>query len=240
MDETGFRIGIGKDQLIVTKRNRTHLFSMPENRESATAIEAISAGGKYLPAFLILSSQVDMSNWYIQPELDDATVITLSPTGYSNDENSLAWIQHFDKHSKMYGKKRLLILDGHGSHHTLEFIKYCDDHDINPFAMPPHLTHILQPLDVAVFQPLKHYHGKALDLMVRDGVTNITKLEFLSLFQQIRKQAFKRSTIHSAFKKTGIYPLNPQLVIEVLAARAPVRHLHQCHLGILLQTSQRL
>ena len=47
--------------------------------------------------------------------------------------------------------------------------------------MSPHLTHILQPLDVAVFQPLKHYHGKALDLMVRDGVTNITKLEFLSL-----------------------------------------------------------
>lgn len=45
MDETGFRIGIAKDQLVVTKRKRVHCFSMPENRESATAIEAISAGG---------------------------------------------------------------------------------------------------------------------------------------------------------------------------------------------------
>ncbi|KXX73119.1 Jerky protein [Madurella mycetomatis] len=43
MDETGFRIGIGKDQLVVTKRRRTHYLGIPENRESATAIEAISA-----------------------------------------------------------------------------------------------------------------------------------------------------------------------------------------------------
>jgi hypothetical protein len=57
MDETGFKIGIGKDQMIVTKRNRTHYFGLPEKRESATAIEPISAGGHYIPAFLILSSQ---------------------------------------------------------------------------------------------------------------------------------------------------------------------------------------
>ncbi|KJZ68610.1 hypothetical protein HIM_11998 [Hirsutella minnesotensis 3608] len=33
MDETGFRIGVGKDQLIVTKRKRAHYFGIPENRE---------------------------------------------------------------------------------------------------------------------------------------------------------------------------------------------------------------
>jgi hypothetical protein len=31
---------------------------MPWNRESATAIEAISTGGHYIPAFLILSGQI--------------------------------------------------------------------------------------------------------------------------------------------------------------------------------------
>jgi hypothetical protein len=55
MDETDFRIGVGKDQLIVTKRKKTHYLSLPESRESATAIEAISAGGEVIPAFLILS-----------------------------------------------------------------------------------------------------------------------------------------------------------------------------------------
>jgi hypothetical protein len=57
MDETGLRIGISKDQFIVIKRKRAHLFSMPENRESATAIEVISADGRHIPAFLIPTGQ---------------------------------------------------------------------------------------------------------------------------------------------------------------------------------------
>jgi hypothetical protein len=89
--------------------------------------------------------------------------------------------------------------------------------------MPPHLTHLLQPLDVVIFQPYKHYHAKELDIMVRDGVTNFTKLEFLQCIQSVRKQTFKRTTIHSAFKKTGIWPLNPKMVLELVHFRATVQ-----------------
>ncbi|KJZ68702.1 hypothetical protein HIM_11903 [Hirsutella minnesotensis 3608] len=221
MDETGFRIGVGKDQLIVTKRKRSHYFSIPENRESATLIEAISAGGRYTPAFILLAGQNHMAHWYHQQELERETVIRPTPTGYTNDEISLEWIQHFDKHTEICrrGWKRLLILDGHGSHHTKEFIEYCDRHDIIPFGLPPNLTHLLQPLDVVVFQPLKHYHAKALDLMVRDGLTNITKIEFLSCIQDVRKKAFKESTIRSAFKKIGIWPFYPQPVLDCVRSR---------------------
>jgi hypothetical protein len=48
------------------------------------------------------------------------------------------------------GHQRLLIVDGHGSHHTLEFVEFCDSHDVVPFGMPPHLTHLLQ-LSSSVF-----------------------------------------------------------------------------------------
>ena len=223
MDETGFRIGVGKDQLIVTKRKRAHYFGLPENRESATAIECIAANGQYLPAFLILTGQLHMSQWYQQPELHEDTVITVSSSGYSNDQISLEWLKHFDQHTakKAKSKNRLLILDGHGSHHTIEFIEYCNSHHILPFGLPPHLTHLLQPLDVVVFQPLKHYHAKALDVFVRDGLVNISKLEFLSCIQEVRKQAFKETTILSAFRKTGIWPLNPSKVLQILEARQP-------------------
>ncbi|KAM4060315.1 DDE superfamily endonuclease [Hirsutella rhossiliensis] len=171
--------------------------------------------------FLILAGQMHMASWYQIPELDPDTVIRPTPTGYSNDVISLEWLQHFDKHSEKSSRssKRLLILDGHGSHHTRQFIEYCDNHNIIPFGMPPNLTHALQPLDVVVFQPLKHYHAKALDVMVRDGLVNITKLEFLSCIQQVRLHAFKESTIRSAFRKTGIFPFNPQVVLQCLEAR---------------------
>jgi hypothetical protein len=122
---------------------------------------------------------------------------------------------------KQQGHKRLLIVDGHGSQHMLEFIEFCDSHDIIPVGMPPYLTHLFQPLDVAVFQPLKHYQAKALDTIIPDGCAHITKLEFLAYIQQIRTQAFKESTVKSAFKKTGIHPFNPQVVLQEIADCMP-------------------
>lgn len=83
MDETGFRIGVGKDLICITKQSRAHLFNMPVNRESAISIEAISAVGGYIPAFLILSGLKHMESWYSQPELHKDTAITVSETGYS-------------------------------------------------------------------------------------------------------------------------------------------------------------
>lgn len=89
MDKTGFRIGINKDQFIMTKRKRAHLFSMTENREAATAIEAISAGGLIIPTFLILTGQKHTEPWYHIKELHPDTKITMSTTGYTNDEIGL-------------------------------------------------------------------------------------------------------------------------------------------------------
>lgn len=70
-----------------------------------------------------------------------------------------------------------------------------------------------------VFQPLEHYYAKELSILVRDGLTNITKIEFLQCIQQARNQAFKKSTICSAFQKTGIWPFNPRVVLEVVGKR---------------------
>ena len=222
MDETGFQIGVRKNQLVITKRRRARYLGIPTNRESATAIEAISTSGQYTPAFLILSGLVHLARWYKVPELYDDTAICVSATGYSNDQLSLEWIEYFHQHlkNKARGAKRLLLLDGYGSHHTREFIRFCDNNGIIPFGLPPHTTHYLQPLDVVVFQPLKHYHAKAVDIVVREGCTNITKLEFLSFIQEVRRQAFKTETILSAFKKTGIQPFNPRVVLDRIAERA--------------------
>ena len=58
--------------------------------------------------------------------------------------------------------------------------------------------------------------------LVCDGVAQITKLEFLGLIQDIRKKAFKESTIRSAFKKTGIMPFSPNVILGELRNRRAV------------------
>lgn len=60
-------------------------------------------------------------------------------------------------------------MDGHGSHHTYEFLKFCEDHKIKAVGMPPHTTHLLQTLDAYVFQPLKNWHSEAVNEAVQNG-----------------------------------------------------------------------
>ncbi|XP_011858222.1 PREDICTED: uncharacterized protein LOC105555789 [Vollenhovia emeryi] len=49
----------------------------------------------------------------------------------------------------------ILYVDGHSSHLTMPLSEFCRDKGIEVIALPPNATHILQPLDVGFFGPLK-------------------------------------------------------------------------------------
>ena len=51
----------------------------------------------------------------------------------------------------------LLLLDGDSSHYNLEAIKFAAENKIILFCLPPHATHVAQPLDVSFFGPLKKH-----------------------------------------------------------------------------------
>jgi hypothetical protein len=135
----------------------------------------------------------------------------------------MSWLDHFQRFSakRQSGIYRLLLLDGFGSHCTKEFIDYCDNYKIIPFCLPPHSSHLLQPLDVVVFQPYKHYHSEAVEAATRMGCGDFDKAEFLDRIDSIRQQTFKSSTVQSAFKATGLIPYNPDIVISKLREAAP-------------------
>jgi hypothetical protein len=48
-DETGFRIGVGRDQLVIIKQQRQFYLRHSTNRELATSIEAVLADGAHIP-----------------------------------------------------------------------------------------------------------------------------------------------------------------------------------------------
>ena len=52
-------------------------------------------------------------------------------------------------------KPIFLFFDGHASHLTYSTVKAAMDDQIIMICLPPHASHALQPLDVAVFKPLK-------------------------------------------------------------------------------------
>jgi hypothetical protein len=81
---------------------------------------------------------------------------------------------------------------------------------------PPHSTHRLQPLDVGIFAPLASYYSQALDDLVRksEGHTSISKRDFFSIFWPAFEKAFTKENIVSAWSNTGIWPLDPQKVLN--------------------------
>lgn len=69
-------------------------------------------------------------------------------------------------------------MDGNTSHITWQFFDYGLKNKIVPFCLPPHSTHLLQPLNVGLFGPSMHYYSEALD-GISDENRGLNKAIFL-------------------------------------------------------------
>ena len=77
--------------------------------------------------------------------------------------------------------------------------------------MPPHTSHVLQPLDVGVYGPVKAA-WKILKILItfyiKSGFKIVDKLNFAPLMNILHKVSFIPEHAVAAFRKTGLYPLN--------------------------------
>lgn len=78
--------------------------------------------------------------------------------------------------------------------------------------MPPHSLHLLQPLNVGCFSPLKQAYGRQIDSLIRSYINHVTKLEFLPAFKAAFEQAIRKDTILGGFRGAGLVPYNPEAV----------------------------
>jgi hypothetical protein len=147
--------------------------------------------------------------------------VASSISGWTNNNIGLAWLEQvFDcctKQKVRHGRDwRLLILDGHGSHLTQDFIDYCNSHHILLAIFPPHSTHTLQPLDVVCFKPLSSAYSKELTnhLQKTQGLIPVKKGDFFPLFWRAWVSSFTTETILSSFEATGIWPMEPEVILN--------------------------
>jgi len=89
-----------------------------------------------------------------------------------------------------------------------EFVIKCHENNIVPFQFPSHLTHVLQPLDVGVFRPLKYYHNKAIHHALYSLDMEYTISSFFRDLSSIREQTFQPYTIKNSFLESGMFPVS--------------------------------
>jgi hypothetical protein len=227
MDEKGFLLGIlGRLKRIFSKRQyeRGGVISSLQDgsREWITVLACICSDGTPLSPSLIFQSAAGalQSSWVEAIDLNKHSVfVTSSPSGWTNNDIGLAWLKEvFERETARYARTgyRLLIVDGHSSHVTMDFLDYCNNHRILVAVYPPHSTHRLQPLDVGMFGPLASAYSKELSNFLHwsHGILALAKGDFFELFWKAWRTAFRKETILSSFKATGINPPNAEVILQ--------------------------
>ncbi|RYC80031.1 hypothetical protein BFJ63_vAg17088 [Fusarium oxysporum f. sp. narcissi] len=219
-DETGFLMGMIASGMVVTgseRRSKPKLVQ-PGNREWITVIQAINAEGQAIQPFIIGAGQYHLANWYQDSNLPGDWAIATTQNGWTDNETGLEWLKHFDRCTakRSNSRYRLLILDGHESHHSIELERYCEEKKIIRLCMPPHSSHLLQPLDVGCFSVLKKAYGREIEHLIRCSITHVSKTEFFPAFHAAHEATMTERNIRGAFKGAGLVPLDPENVISKL------------------------
>jgi DDE superfamily endonuclease len=171
----------------------------PGNREWVTTIECINASGWCLPLFVILAGKLHQASWY--QDLPPDWAVSVSDNRWTTDKLGLEWVKHFNRHTETctVGVWRLLILNGHRSHATPEFNQFCTDNKIITLCMPAHMSHLLQPLNVSCFSPIKTLYRHKVAELAQQSIYHINKLDFLWIYKKICRQALSDSNVKAGF-----------------------------------------
>jgi len=101
---------------------------------------------------------------------------------------------------------RLLVIDGHYMHTTVDFMWECFSNKVYIVFLPAHTSHILQPLDVGLFHPLKQAFQKHLHQLGQHDLSLVmAKKRFLYCYYKAREEVITEENIHSGWRAAGLW-----------------------------------
>jgi hypothetical protein len=119
-----------------------------------------------------------MEKWYL----------SANSKGWISNLHGVEWLKRVFEpatRTKAEGQQRLIICDGHDSHISGSFISHCIHNRISILILPAHTSHLLQPLDVAIFGPLKKKFTVALSYLNEAQLLRIQKAEWMDAYIKV-------------------------------------------------------
>ena len=210
-DETFLPLDTTREK-VVTLKNTKHVYSQAQGTsDHITMLCGASAAGIPLPPMIIYPKSFPGGPYTVAGP-DDA-VYAKSESGWVDSDLFLSWLKKSFLKFAVPQRPLILFVDGHSSHVTLDVIDLARENDVVIFCLPPHTTHALQPLDVAVFKSLKDFFSKsvrALCFAKKNFI--VSKREFARVVKGPFERAFSIPNIKAGFAKSGIFPFNPNAI----------------------------
>ena len=208
MDESGFLLNPKNGKVIVPKGEKSVYSVCGSEKECYTAIIAGNAAGQLLPTMVVYS--YERIPPLIANLFPDDFVIGKSESGWMTSE---LFYSYFANHVYPWCVKNkvkfpiVFYVDGHSSHLSKALSDFCCEHEIELIALFPNATHILQPMDVALFHTLKTTYRNSVRTwrMNHDG-RNLGKESFAGVLKSSLDSLDIKQIFKNGFKKCGLWP----------------------------------
>lgn len=184
------------------------------DREFSTLILAISAAGKHATPFFLQKGK-SISNVYSS----FGNITYAANEKGSMDEGLFAGLleQLAPEMGASLDKPVILFLDNHSSHCTYNVLMTAQRLGIHLMALPSNTTSAFQPLDAAVFGPVKKALGKKkAEYMCQHGGTGIDKRLLVSMTMMAIVESCTEKVIRRSFAVTGLYPPSADTLVGYL------------------------
>lgn len=211
-DETAFFFN-PKIKKVIVKRGESAVYNFINNneKECLTTLITANAAGQLAPPMVIFP--------YIRIP---SHIISSMPSEWGVGRSSSGWMtgQSFYEYITNVFYRWLLkqniplpiilFVDGHVSYLTLSLSEFCTEKGIVIIALYPNSTHILQPMDVSVFHPLKSGWRESVHKwkFEHDGQP-IKRENFAPMLHEVLLKYIKPETIANGFRACGIVPFDP-------------------------------
>lgn len=220
-DESNLQDDPGCKKVIV-KRGAKH----PDIIKNATKV-AVSimmcgnAAGSLAPVYVVYKAEGLYECW--MEGGPQRTRYNRSKSGWFDSLTFEDWFEYLmlPLLKKQNGTK-VLIGDNLSSHLSYRVLSLCHENDIKFICLPPHATHLLQPLDVSFFRPMKRAWRIVLDKWKEtpEGrkMSTVPKTIFPRLLSQLmdKLEDKKKANLEAGFRSCGIFPLDRTAVLKKL------------------------
>ena len=209
-DETALCNAVTSGKVLAQKGSRwVHDTAGGSGRSYTTVHGCGSASGVRLPPFVVYKGKHLYASWTKGGPA--GAIYSVSDSGWMEKENYESWLKKMFLPATSHLRESapvVLFFDGHHSHISVSIVKYCQQYNVHLVLLPSNTTHVLQPLDVGVYGPLKQVWKKILaEYKLETRAGNIGKEEFPQLLHKLWRRSFKPRHMQGGFRETGLFPL---------------------------------
>lgn len=211
MDESGLPLDHKPSKVITLRGTKKVHCRTSGNKMQITILACANGVGTVVPPMVIFEGKRLNPEW-CKGEVP-CTLYGMSEKGWTDMELFSYWMKDLFLPNIPPARPVILLLDGHSSHYEPDTIRFAAKEGVVVLCLPPHTTHVSQPLDVSFFKPLKSYWSEACHQYMQDNPGRVvTKYQFSSLFSASWYKAIRPENIIAGFRKVGICPFNSKAI----------------------------